>query len=416
MEIINSSEAKRTILLVSDGKTDLTELKQILSTEYKIAFVEVPSRDYAGNHEQAGFISAAVLCAEEAAGNNYAIFDWITGDSMTKAVPMLIYCDGEKDIPLAEECVRRGAVDIIRKPLDRIFVLNRIKNAIKLKDSATFYQIETMLKELPSNIYLKDAEGRYIFATHYWHHLEGSEAPGWSIRGKKDIDIRKDKENAAKAMASDLEIIRTGKGMDYIVEERADGISEYLEIIKRPVKDENGKNSGIIALINDVTERELQRISLEEKAMCDELTGFNNRRGFEKYISSVCENESRMYVISAVCNDLKVINDTYGHFVGDEYIRMTAVMFRTVLPENAQLFRVGGDEFVMMLPSVDEKTAEDYIGRLCSEELHYMIKDRHISVSYGMAEWDTSQKIKESLDLADQRMYDFKRRYKEGNL
>lgn len=214
-------------------------------------------------------------------------------------------------------------------------------------------------------------------------------------------------------MESDLEIIRTGKGMDYVIEEKADGISEYLEIIKRPVKDENGRNSGIIALINNVTERELQRISLEEKAMCDELTGFNNRHGFENYIRCVEDRGSIMSVISADCNDLKIINDTYGHYVGDEYIRMTAVMFRTVLPENVQLFRVGGDEFVIILPSVGEKTAAGYIEQLRKEELHCMIKDRHISVSYGIAEWDPSDAIKESLDLADRRMYDFKRRLKE---
>lgn len=185
MEIINSSDAKRTILLVSDGKSDLNELKSILCKEYKIAYVEIPEREYEKQYEQSGFISAAVLCAAEAAANNYAIFGWISNDSITNSVPKLIYCDNKSDMPLAEECIRRGAVDIIAPPLDSTFVLNRIKNAIKLKDSATFYQIETMLKELPSNIYLKDAEGRYIFATHYRHHLDGSENAGWSITGER---------------------------------------------------------------------------------------------------------------------------------------------------------------------------------------------------------------------------------------
>ena len=413
MEIINSSETKRTVLLVSDGKSDLSELKDILSSEYKVAFVEIPARDYGKHYKEAGFISAAVLCAAEAAADDYAIFGWIKNDSITNAVPMLIYCDNNNDMPLAAECIRRGAVDVITPPLESGFVLNRIRNAIKLKDSATFLQIELMLKELPSNIYLKDAQGRYIFATHYWHHLDGSEKPGWSIRGKTDIDIRKDKENAAKAMESDLEIIRTGKGMDYIIEEKTDGISEYLELIKRPVRNENGECVGIIALINNVTQRELLRISLEEKAMSDELTGFRNRHGFDRYLESAADHGGRMCVISADCNDLKLINDTYGHYVGDEYIRMTAVMFRTVLPEEAQLFRVGGDEFVIILPSADEREADAYIERLHSEEKHYMIKDRHISVSYGAAEWDTSRNIKESLDTADRRMYDSKRRFKE---
>lgn len=413
MEIINSSCARRTILLVSDGKSDLTELENILSEEYNITFAEGSDRDDIKLHEQVGVVSAAVLCAYGAAADSYSVFGRISRDSMTDALPILIYCGSEADMPLAEECIRRGAVDVIMPPLDSAVILNRVKNAINLKDSATFYQIETMLKELPSNIYLKDAEGRYIFATHYWHHLDSSDHSGWSIRGKTDLDIRKDKENAAKAMESDREIIRTGKGMDYVIEERADGVSEYLELIKRPVKDESGRNIGIIALINDVTERELQRISLEEKALCDELTGLQNRHGFEKYIRSVVEREKSVCIISADCNELKSINDTYGHLVGDEYIRMSAVMFRTVLPETAHIFRLGGDEFVIILPSVDEKTALGYIDRLRGEELHYMIMDRHISVSYGIAEWDTSTVFEKSLDLADRRMYEFKRQTKE---
>ena len=52
-----------------------------------------------------------------------------------------------------------------------------------------------MLKQLPSNIYLKDAEGKYVFCTQYWHHLDKSGEKHWTIRGKTDLDIRKDKTN-----------------------------------------------------------------------------------------------------------------------------------------------------------------------------------------------------------------------------
>ena len=88
-----------------------------------------------------------------------------------------------------------------------------------------------------------------------------------------------------------MEILRTGKGTNYIIEERADGISEYLELIKRPVFDDDGNVTGIIALINDVTEQQLLKMSLEEKAMKDELTGAYNRYYFDSYISSLERNQ-----------------------------------------------------------------------------------------------------------------------------
>lgn len=76
----------------------------------------------------------------------------------------------------------------------------------------TFYGIEKILKQLPSNIFLKDNEARYIFATKYWHHLKKTDDPNWSIRRKIDPEIRKDKQNAIEAHKKDLEIIETGKG------------------------------------------------------------------------------------------------------------------------------------------------------------------------------------------------------------
>lgn len=92
----------------------------------------------------------------------------------------------------------------------------------------TFYGIEKILKQLPSNIFLKDNEARYIFATKYWHHLKKTDDPNWSIRRKIDPEIRKDKQNAIEAHKKDLEIIETGKGMTYTIEINEDGVQEFL--------------------------------------------------------------------------------------------------------------------------------------------------------------------------------------------
>lgn len=415
MEILNSYVKKRTVLLISDGMNDLSGLKTILEEEYKVAFFFNSTRDFATVKESAGVISAAIICATDAAAENFALFDWIKKDSIIAAVPMLIYCGNESDEKYVGECLRRGAVDVIAPPLMKEVVLNRLENSIRLKDSATFLEIERMLRELPSNIYLKDEKGRYIFATHYWHHLDHHNDPDWTIRGKTDIDIRKDKENAVKAMESDLELMRTGKGTSYIIEINEDGVQEFLEIIKRPVRDSEGNITGIIALINDVTEMELLRISLEEKAMKDELTGAGNRRSFEKYATEMIGGvELPVSFISADCNDLKSINDTYGHFVGDEYIRMSVLLFRMILPESCHIFRTGGDEFVMVLPSVSAEEAEEYVRRLKEEEKHYRLKSGHISVSYGVSCLDSVGKtVRDCIDDADKKMYVEKKEHKK---
>jgi len=413
MEIINSSTQKRTILVVQDSKHNLTQLKNILAKKYNVYFFESANSDFQYVRNLAVNISCAVICATDASANNYALFDWIKLDSMVKAVPILIYCNTDYDYSLLQKCIELGAVDTISEPLYESEVTNRIENSIRLKDSATFYEIERMLKELPSNIYLKDDNCRYIFATHYWHHLDHSDDPNWTIRGKTDIDIRKDRENAIKAMESDRELMRTGVGTNYIIEINADNVQEFLEVIKRPVRDEKGNITGIIALINDVTDKELMRISLEKKALYDELTGAGNRTGFEKFLPCVKDQTMPVSIISADCNNLKYINDTFGHIPGDDYIRMSVLIFRMILPSESKIFRTGGDEFVMFVPDTDTDTAENYIQQMKAEEKHFKIKDTFVSVAYGTAcICNGSEDINEVLDKADKNMYSDKKKSK----
>ncbi len=71
-------------------------------------------------------------------------------------------------------------------------VYKRIANAIRAKDSLSLNQLEKMLKQLPSCIFLKDTEGKYVFSTQIWHHLDTEGDPNWTIRSKTDLEIRKD--------------------------------------------------------------------------------------------------------------------------------------------------------------------------------------------------------------------------------
>lgn len=415
MEILTSDNRKRTILVVYNQQHQLSALRDMLSSQYRIVAADNAARNFAGVRAVSGALSAAIVCAEDAAADDYALFRWIATDSLIAAVPLLVYCGGSaQELAISKECLQRGAVDVILEPLDQDILLHRINNAIRLKDSATFYEIERMLRELPSNIYLKDDQGRYVFATHYWHHLKGADDPEWSIRGKTDPEIRKDKENAQRSFEVDKEILRTGKGTSYVIEINADDKQEFFEIIKQPVRNDNGTITGIIGLVNDVTETELLRISLEEKAMKDELTGADNRRCFEKFLSGIeFERQLPITFISADCNDLKFINDTFGHYVGDEYIRMSVMLFRMILPEHCSVFRVGGDEFVLVLPRTDEAAAQELIERMKEEAEHLIIKGRTLSVSFGASSIHQSgQDLHQCLDTADQNMYTDKRLYK----
>lgn len=157
--------------------------------------------------------------------------------------------------------------------------LTRIANSIKLSVSISFDDFSNMLRALPSLIYIKDKQGRYTFASHNWHHMYKE---GQSIRGKTDLDIRKGKENAVIAMKSDLEVLTTGKGKNYIIKEDDEEGVDYLQVIKEPLKNENGEPYGVIAIINNVTDQELLRQELKQKSITDQLTGLYNRAYFDE--------------------------------------------------------------------------------------------------------------------------------------
>ena len=267
-----------------------------------------------------------------------------------------------------------------------------------------------ILKEIPSNIFFKDTECRYVFSTHYWRHLQGAEDPSWDIAGKTDLEIRKDKENAKLAMEQDREIIRTGKGTRYVIEIDQEGTTEFLELIKNPVRDDNGKIIGIVGLINDVTEKVLLERKLETYARTDMLTGLYNRRYLDYWIQHSLKPELfPLCVISADCDGLKTVNDSFGHVIGDELIRLTVSLFRVGLPEKAVMFRMGGDEFFIILPNTSQEECQKYIENMNEMSRALLLKGRPISVSFGSYEVkSSSQSLMDAMEVSDKRMYDEK--------
>ena len=309
-----------------------------------------------------------------------------------------------------------GAADIFTPTGSGKLLLRRLSNVIRAKDSATFYEIERMLRALPSNIYLKDAEGKYIFATHYWHHLDMKGDPNWTIRGKTDPEIRKDKENAIKAYESDKIILATGEGTRYTIKIDTDNQLEFLELIKEPVRDDDGNITGIVGLINNVTEQQLLKFELERRSKTDALTGLFNRRYYREYFPTVCKPENfPIALISADCNGLKKINDTYGHLVGDEYLRMSAVLLRMVLPESASIFRMGGDEFFIVLPNTDEIAVQRFIDEMKQKSSLFQIREQKLSIAFGFSILRSeTDDVNACINAADQNMYENKNKEKQA--
>ena len=131
--------------------------------------------------------------------------------------------------------------------------------------------------------------------------------------------MRKSKENARIAREADMKVISSGRGSNYVIKEEDDEGIDYLQIIKEPVKNEKGEVTGIIAIVNNVTDSELLKQELRKKSITDPLTELYNRYYYEE-LEAEYKNKMTIpiTVISADCDGLKRINDKYGHAAGDK--------------------------------------------------------------------------------------------------
>jgi diguanylate cyclase (GGDEF)-like protein len=138
--------------------------------------------------------------------------------------------------------------------------------------------------------------------------------------------------------------------------ERARPDGTVLEIRGNPLD-----GGGFVTIYTDITERKNNETKLKEMASTDELTGINNRRQFfalaEHEVHRAVRNNVNISAVMIDADHFKKVNDTHGHVVGDDVLRHIAAACRENLRSVDILGRYGGEEFVVLLPDADRKTA-----------------------------------------------------------
>lgn len=176
--------------------------------------------------------------------------------------------------------------------------------------------------------------------------------------------------------------------------------------------------------ISDVVEKKKEEISAlksaQEMASRDELTHAKNKNAYqevEAQLQSQLEaNPQEMAFGIIVCdlNNLKKINDTQGHKAGDRYIRESCqLLFDTFT--HSPVFRVGGDEFVVVLRDRDYNSREGLFANLRAQILDNLDRGEGAVAATGMAvyESDRDTRVADVFERADSVMYSDKRRLKE---
>lgn len=157
--------------------------------------------------------------------------------------------------------------------------------------------------------------------------------------------------------------------------------------------------------IKTAMEREKEKTKLKNLSYVDSLTYAQNRNHFNEYLEQNRNKELHsLGVIYLDLNGLKEINDKMGHIAGDTLIISASYALQEIFLDNS--YRVGGDEFVVIEQDVSELLFFDQYAKLLKR-----MKELEISVATGCVWKETCPNLSETLQEADQKMYEDKKRY-----
>lgn len=167
----------------------------------------------------------------------------------------------------------------------------------------------------------------------------------------------------------------------------------------------------IRALENAESTLQRDRQQLQTMAEIDNLTGLYNRAKFEALMKEYeVQGHRRICVISGDANNLKLMNDIFGHEAGDMLLQAIARKLTEIAKDSWMIARCGGDEFRVLMPDTELVTAEDYCERVHRNCRTAKKLNLPLSVALGAAEWDSEcESLQECFNRADNLMYENKK-------
>ena len=174
-----------------------------------------------------------------------------------------------------------------------------------------------------------------------------------------------------------------------------------------PYSDYRGDHISTIVSLRDITERKKTEEKLRYLSFHDKMTGLYNRAFFEEELKRLdVDRELPISVVMGDADGLKLINDTFGYEKGDDLLINIGRIIKDTCREEDITARWGGDEYAILFPRTDEKTALKIVERIENNCINISSTDSMpISISLGAATKTViSQDIKETIRQAEDRM------------
>ena len=249
---------------------------------------------------------------------------------------------------------------------------------------------QVTLSSIADGVITTDADGWVEFI-----NPVAEELTGWKLSAARGLPLqaicRLLDEGSRQPVVSPIETVlreeRTVEVAATMLLIRNDGVEVPITHSGAPIRDRDGRISGVVLVLHDVSNERQYAAKLSYQATHDSLTGLINRAEFENRLQLALQSASQLGRHHAVLyldlDQFKVVNDTCGHAAGDQLMRQVAGLLQRRLREGDTLARLGGDEFGVLL----ENCPPDHAFRIAEElrqtthELHFVWETRSFSVS-----------------------------------
>lgn len=187
---------------------------------------------------------------------------------------------------------------------------------------------------------------------------------------------------------------------------------QAIEFFKARANPREPDSADTILVFRNVSEQNKLNKEMEYRATHDYLTGLLNRDEFERRLQAVVESSARQprkIVLMVIdLDDFKLVNDAGGHAAGDQVLQqVVSLIQRSICPAD-QLFRIGGDEFALLVEGRDPAAAEALARRICERIAEFRFSHErqrlHLSASIGLVcigqQWASSRALLQAADMA----------------
>lgn len=352
------------ILLVDDSELNLFQLMEMLEgvdVAPIIAESGVEALKFASRHE-----FALILLAVDMQGmNGYQVLNKLAADPKTAEIPVIFMAPNLAQAESNSHSPTLAPVDSIHKPVNKKLLVEKIKKYISLENKFGFlsnHYCENLRGEnkQAEGMLALDAEGRIVYANPTAIAMLRTTQPKLdglyfeSLLERAVHNVQPGWKNSVLYQACQND---KSTKVEHTLFWCGDGHKLIVSFVAYPLTEQAKSMADVDALIvfSEIQNQQYSDAKLTSLMRFDPLTRLTNRHSFEEMAQIAIEGTKpgdSTAVLLWNLDHFDYINESLGHEIGDQLLKAIAQRLSNCLPPNASLARMGGDEFVMLLPKL----------------------------------------------------------------